>query len=113
MKWETYKQLSSVEKEEWNFRFKDLTYPRIPLVYLVFIWMCLTVFMAIALVVLKEYVQVKSIVVDILSLQYRISSVMLVAFLVDYVGQLVYFIYKKYKEREFIKLCLKQKEMRK
>jgi len=36
----------------------------------------------------------------------RVTSVMLVVFCVDYIGQTAWYIYKKFQEKRWIKTCL-------
>ena len=105
MKYETYAKLTPQQKEEWNFKFKDLTYPQVGLTSAYTLVSLVTVFAAIQLMILKEYIQVATSVNQLTVYALQCVFIIIVIWGVDYLGQLLYYIFKKYQEHAFLKKC--------
>jgi len=103
MKWKEYKKLDLEEREEYNFKFSEIDYPRANIYYLAILYTLLVSFMAISLVVLKEFVDTQLDVINLITTSTKVSLVILISFFVDYLGQLSYYIYRKRKESKWIK----------
>lgn len=108
MKYETYKQLNYDQKEEWTFKYSKINFPQASLVYLIILQCSLVAFSSIILISLKEYVVVHRPLSELFALCFNISAVMLIVWIIDYVGQLANYIYIKIKEKSFLRKCLKE-----
>lgn len=103
MKYETYTKLNAQQKEEWDFRFKDIHYPQINITYLIVLYSLLISYLMLSYIVLKEYVHVEIEVMTILVHMSKISLIIVLVWIFDYVGQIFLFAFRKYKEHKFLK----------
>ena len=104
MKWETYCKLSIEHREEWNFRFKDINLPSIDVGYIFGLWMVVTSYMAICLVIIKGYIDLPTF--SFLKLMGRLmgfTSAVIVAYLVDILGQFWYYSFKCLQAHKWLK----------
>ena len=105
MKWEQYKALSLEDREEWNFRFKPKVeeQPRHSLLWVVLIWVSSGSLAAITLVIIKDYVQVKIAALEMFSYINQVAFIMVLAWLLDYIGSWVVYGIWKYEEQKWLK----------
>jgi len=107
MKYEKYKMLTAEQKEEYKFRFANISYPRVN-----FIWF--VVFISIFISVMSLYVAIDG-QYHLLATQlrdpyvyfFKITSIYLYVFLFDYIAEFGVYFYKTIKRNRWVKKCLK------
>lgn len=104
MKYETYKNLSPEAKEEWNLKYKDLSYPVISKDWMLsYVAMILTIILIAFSISNNLLDPEKYKMLEYISMFGKVNQIMLIVFCVDYLGQTIYFIYKKIEEGKFIR----------
>ena len=110
MKWEKYNKLTVAQKEEYNYRFKDITYPHLSFIWVVVLWVAMVGYSAIGLVILKEYIDVSLTFINLMGSLGKVTSAFVIVFLFDYIGQFGYFIWQKVKEGKWLKKSLSKQQ---
>ena len=108
MKFETYKKLTDAERMEWDFRFRKITYPRASLGYAVMLYLTLSTFAALSIVIINQYAPIKMDILYLVQLSSRIAVCIVWIWLLDYVGQVLLYAYRKYKEHKWMKSRVKK-----
>lgn len=110
MKWEIYKKLTPEQREEWKFKY-DQDYPSFNShIYLVLIYALVSMYSAISLVLLKEYVTLQTEVIVLFSLMMKITLVLLSIWAIEFIIKTVRYFWIDFKGMKWLKKIGDDKE---
>ena len=96
--------MTDEQKEEYNYRFKDIELPYTNLIYnLLLLWLIFGISLMFALMSIKEYVEISIHVLEYLISMVKVSYIFVYATLIDVIIKYSIYIYRKYQERKFLK----------
>ena len=102
--WKKYKKLTKEQKEEYNFKYNEINYPRINLVYLFSFYLIWTIYILIMYLILIDDKEIwKMSFSKIFILQMQLTITFLFVWIFDYIGQTTYHIYKKWRLKKWLK----------
>lgn len=107
MKWEVYRRLTPMQQQEWTFRFSENTPPKVGFAYLAIIYVSLCLWVALMIIALKDYPDMKANFLVFFNYSNSIAYFMLWCCLIEYFIFLTIFIISKYKENKWVKEATK------
>ena len=109
MNWKDYQKLDLKSQNEWKFRFRDkINMPHVSLLWVVILWVNLVTVSTILLSKNNGVVVISSLqLFNLFLFTEKLSMVILLTFIADYIFSLSYAFYWKYQEIQWIKTKVK------